>query len=542
VRSSHHGSPVTAVAGTVDELREHFGRLRHSLQSQGALWEGAWSLDGHTFEFEVAVSRPLPLGGYVELATADGRRYLGQVTSEAVVARPGPDVEVDLGVAFGGGPLGSATVNVEVRAARGDGRLLAAIADGEYTSVGSHDTFDTASVKVAAPDLVDDHLRATLGSATGLETAAAIFGGDTPVPLLRAKGFNRHTFLCGQSGSGKTYGLGVVLERLLWATTLPLIVLDPNSDYVGLRDLLDQQRAGIRDDAEYAAVAAHWSSLAGRIAVVGGVEGDPLRIRFGRLAMSTRARVLGLDPLHDAEEYDRFRRLSADASEDETVGDLAGRALATLDETARRLAVRIRNLGVVDWEIWAQRDETPVLDTLPDDPRAIIVDLGRLDSLVQRSVVASSALEWLWSLRYERRPRLIVIDEAHNVCPQHPVDNSQAAATDLVVRIAAEGRKYGLYLLLSTQQPQKIHANVLSQCDNLMLLRMNSSSDIARLADVFSFVPPALLGRAATFRLGDGLVAGRIAPHPVLTRGARRWTREGGADVPTTWASRAVAQ
>ena len=55
------------------------------------------------------------------------------------------------------------------------------------------------------------------------------------VPCLAdAGGFNRHTFLCGQSGSGKTYSLGVMLERLLIETGLRLVVLDPNSDFVRL--------------------------------------------------------------------------------------------------------------------------------------------------------------------------------------------------------------------------------------------------------------------------------------------------------------------
>jgi DNA helicase HerA-like ATPase len=134
-------------------------------------------------------------------------------------------------------------------------------------------------------------------------------------------------------------------------------------------------------------------------------------------------------------------------------------------------------------------------------------------------------------------PRLVVIDEAHNVCPQVPVDPIQAIGTEHVIRIAAEGRKYGLYLLLSTQQPQKIHANVLAQCDNLILLRMNSTVDIDHLTKVFGFVPPSLLHQAAAFRLGEGLVAGNITSHALRYQGARRWTREGGADVPATWAS-----
>lgn len=526
-------------AGTTDasieELRQRFSALRESMRSRGALWEGAWSVDGTAFDFEVGVSRPVPLGGYVHLETGDGRRYVGQVTNEDVVTRAGPEVDIDLS-AVAGGPFGTAKQRVELRVARGSGRLLAAVTDDGYVPVTPHDTFDSAGIEVATPEAVDDYLVATLGSATGLPSAAAVFGGDTPIPLVRAKGFNRHTFMCGQSGSGKTYGLGVLLERLLAATTLPLYILDPNSDYVGLGDLLDRAEAGVADDDEYTAVSRHWDTLRERIAVVGGAEGIPLRIRFGRLSTATQARVLGLDALRDAAEYDLFRRLAEEAEDDATVGDLAARALASLDDAARRLALRIRNLGVDRWELWAGRGEQAVLDALPPDPRAVVFDLGRLDSSVERSVVAGAALEWLWANRYERRPRLVVIDEAHNVCPQDPADPTQAAATETVVKIAAEGRKYGLYLLLSTQQPKKIHANVLSQCDNLVLLRMNSSVDTARLAEIFSFVPPALLARSSRFALGESLLAGRIAPHPILVRGARRWTREGGADIPTTWA------
>ena len=71
-----------------------------------------------------------------------------------------------------------------------------------------------------------------------------------------------------------------------------------------------------------------------------------------------------------------------------------------------------------------------------------------------------------------------MIDEAHNICPQTPDDPVTSLVTGHAVRIAAEGRKFGLYLLVSTQRPQKVHENVLSQCDNLMVMRMNSLADL----------------------------------------------------------------
>ena len=79
-----------------------------------------------------------------------------------------------------------------------------------------------------------------------------------------------------------------------------------------------------------------------------------------------------------------------------------------------------------------------------------------------------------------------------------------------------------------------MHENVLSQCDNLVLMRMNSMADLAHVASIFSFVPPGLIDRATTFRQGEALVAGRIASHPALIRFGARITHEGGADV-TGW-------
>ena len=116
------------------------------------------------------------------------------------------------------------------------------------------------------------------------------------------------------------------------------------------------------------------------------------------------------------------------------------------------------------------------------------------------------------------------------------MDELTAVATEHAVRIAAEGRKFGLYLLVSTQRPQKVHENVLSQCDNLMLMRMNSPADVAHLASLFSFAPASLLSRSVVLRQGEALVAGKVVPHPVFVRFGGRVAREGGGDVPTLWA------
>ena len=153
-----------------------------------------------------------------------------------------------------------------------------------------------------------------------------------------------------------------------------------------------------------------------------------------------------------------------------------------------------------------------------DDVRCLVIDLGSLATREEQALASAAVLGELWRRREERRPVLIVIDEAHNVCPARPEDPLTAIATEHAVRIAGEGRKFGLYLLVSTQRPQKVHENVLSQCDNLLLMRMNSLADLGYVGEVFSFVPQSLLERATTFRQGESLAAGLIAPHPAFLR------------------------
>jgi DNA helicase HerA-like ATPase len=343
--------------------------------------------------------------------------------------------------------------------------------------------------------------------------------------ILDPLGFGRHTFLCGQSGSGKTYSLGVLLERLLLRTRLPIVILDPNSDHVRLADTR-------------AADPGPWAAVAEGIRVRRyGADGDErLRVRLGQLDPATQAALLRLDPITEREEYAAYLdALERHAATDRKLS--AAELLDGDDPGVRALRLRFGNLGIGAWQIWARSTPGPtLLDELGGRAfRALCVDLGTVPSPDERAVVATAVVERLWEDRSQRRPVLVVIDEAHNVCPAQPVDPLTARATETVVRIAAEGRKYGIYLLVSTQRPEKVHPEVLAQCDSLVCMRMNSPGAAADLARSFGFAPASLLEQAPAFGLGEALVAGRLAPHPLLVRFGERLTEEGGADVPADW-------
>lgn len=477
----------------------------------------ATSVDGVAFDFQASLhGLVLRRGGYVVLG-GDGAARLGQVTDLGT----GAETTTSEGI------IGPGLGSVQVRLARGRGIVL----DTDGTP------FHDAPVRPATPAEVGSWLDRTRPARAGLTIGELLLAPGVPA-TLDSGGLNRHTFMCGQSGSGKTYSLGLLLERVLAETTLRMVVLDPNSDYVGL--------GRVRSDAD-PALAARYAAVVDDVA--GGVAvwrddpeaTHPLRMRFAELDPATQAAVLELDPVADRDEYalltELLRGQRAGRPLVRDVGELAGSS----DPEARRLGLRATNLGVLDWRVWSRTAPSLVAGLRDPGARCTVVDLGSLGTVQEQRLVAAAVLATLWEARASRTPCLVVMDEAHNICPAEPPDPVSRLSADTAVRIAAEGRKYGLYLLTSTQRPHKVHENVVSQCDNLLLMRMNSEADLADLGRLLSFVPPGLMAGATSLRMGQALVAGKILPHAAYVRMGARVSEEGGADVPVSWASPAPA-
>ncbi len=342
---------------------------------------------------------------------------------------------------------------------------------------------------------------------------------ETAASLL-AHRLNRHTFWCGQSGSGKTYALGVLLEQVMLHTELPIVVLDPNSDFTELGSV----RADAPEDA-----AAELARRTVRVLRPGDGAENPLKVRFVDMDIRSRSAILQLDPIRDADEFNTMIR-SAAAGLPDMDEPLVEWLRRSGDEQFLRIAVRLENLGVADWDLWAW-GRPDVTDAIAERADATVVDLGSFGTPEESQATALAVLDDLWAHRGQRVGRLVVIDEAHNLCMPNPSTPLERLLTDRIVQIAAEGRKYGIWLLLSTQRPSKVHPNALSQCDNLGLMKMSSALDLAELGQVFGFAPPTLLDRSPSFGQGQVLFAGGFAPTPQIVQVGARLTHEGGSDV-----------
>jgi DNA helicase HerA-like ATPase len=467
------------------------------------------SIDGRHFVFQrSAHDLDLEVGGYVAI----GDDYLGQIHELTYAWVEGAELAAAL--ADSGSP------DIRIAVVRGNGVVLDA----------DPEPFHDLPIVRASTSIVAEHLGSRRAARAVLDVGAMVLEPELRA-TLDSGGFDRHTFFCGQSGSGKTYALGTVLERLILETSLRIVVLDPNSDFVRLGDVRD----GVVAD-----LAARYRDAAAGLVVRRSADGaDRLHVRFTDCDAEEQAAVLRLDPIVDRDEYGALVDL-LDSGMERGAGDvdeLASRLLASPSPPLQALGARVRNLGIHRWPIWSVGDEGSLQDLVqPGGPRIVVVDLGSLETPGEKAIAAESVLAALWRRRSAREPVLVVIDEAHNVCPREPEDEVTALASSHAARIAAEGRKFGLYLLVSTQRPQRVNELVVSQCDNLVLMRMISAGDLAYVGELLSVAPPPLIERAASFAMGESLVAGKVAAHPTFVGFGPRISEEGGADVPTDWA------
>lgn len=154
-------------------------------------------------------------------------------------------------------------------------------------------------------------------------------------------------------------------------------------------------------------------------------------------------------------------------------------------------------------------NETPitVLD-LSGVPPSVLDDLV---GVVLR--ILYDALFWGRTTRTggKYRPLLVVLEEAHSYLSAQGKGRAGSAAK----RIAKEGRKYGVGLMLVSQRPAEIETTILSQCGTLIAMRLTNPSDRSHVASSAADSLGDLLGMLPTLRTGEALIVGEAVGLPV---------------------------
>jgi len=136
-------------------------------------------------------------------------------------------------------------------------------------------------------------------------------------------------------------------------------------------------------------------------------------------------------------------------------------------------------------------------------------------SLLAQIVFSTS----LWAESDKRHPIAIMCDEAHLYIPERmQAHSADAVAVEIFERIAKEGRKYGIGLVVISQRPSEVNRTVLSQCNNVVAMRLTNGDD----QSVIKRLLPDSLGSFSellpVLDVGEALVVGDASLLPTRVR------------------------
>lgn len=124
-----------------------------------------------------------------------------------------------------------------------------------------------------------------------------------------------------------------------------------------------------------------------------------------------------------------------------------------------------------------------------------------------------------WTPSKERHPVALLCDEAHLYIPQKSnVDSADQISIGVFERIAKEGRKYGLSLVVISQRPSEVNKTILSQCSNFVSMRLTNADDQAVIKKL---LPENLGGFSELLPMldtGEALVVGDASLLPTRVR------------------------
>lgn len=158
----------------------------------------------------------------------------------------------------------------------------------------------------------------------------------------------------------------------------------------------------------------------------------------------------------------------------------------------------------------------------PEQHNVTILDFSELASDVLENITALIArliLEFIQKINPRGSyPVVLVLEEAHHYIPSHANLERQVRAREVFERIAKEGRKYGLSLLVASQRPSELSRTVLAQCNSFIVHRIQNPDDKDYFKSVISSIDRDLLDQLPILPQQQALVLGDCVTVPLQVK------------------------
>ena len=356
-----------------------------------------------------------------------------------------------------------------------------------------------------------------------------------------------HTFITGQSGSGKTFLLSRYIEEILLKNYANVVLFDYNYEFAKFNEcdsstFTEVYNQHICPEDEEAKFRKKWEALE-RKKCFSILKSNEIKVLFEDIDHDRLMQLFNINSVEQPGAYliARYLKEQTGISSIKQLQDF-------MDKIARWSEGRLKSKESLDQRVISEiknhttrTDYTRIINEInnlnrqnnivfKNDNSGVVLNADYMKNLYifrrftaldlltfsydeskVRDFITLHVLKSLWenakdnfrawkeSRIAELRTIFIVIDEAHNIAPNFLSDghSMKSEIVDIIETIAAEGRKFGLFLILVSQRPDKINSNVFSECGNFFVMRstpvtakymgknleLNDDSEIEKIKD-----------------------------------------------------------
>ena len=415
----------------------------------------------------------------------------------------------------------------------------------------------------------DEQTSLHIGNLIGYERGE----NTVPVYLDINRLVTEHLAVLAMTGSGKSYTVGRIIERLVALNGGTVVVFDPHGEYgKALQDgtlHFNENFDALEDPRDQRTIPEIQATLRELTAAGAGIIVYTPQHESFRHKYAGKNKELALE--FDRFEMDDINEILPELTEpQQRVLDVAIRYWRVNERTEPRDINRLRYyLGegldlIRDWDELTDAESnaltsrsaaiasmklsrvlnearsfysasmsqpTNIYEMLgrPSNTqgRLIIVDLQGLSDTAKQVItglLSSEILRAATSKTDPIRPTFIVYEEGHSFAPA----GMRAVSHRIIRKIASEGRKFGVGFAIVSQRPSKLDPDVTSQCNTLITMRLKNPDDQRFISKTSDLVGKADLDELPSLSTGEALIYGRSIPAPLLVKVGSKALVHGG--------------
>jgi len=346
--------------------------------------------------------------------------------------------------------------------------------------------------------------------------------------------FQRHSAVIGNTGSGKSFTVSTMLEKISMLKGSNVILFDLHGEY---SDLSYVKKIQFGEDTLFPFWLLSFTDIYSAFLKVkeetSTVQISALRKAFYKVRQSEESedKPVYFNPMFFIAELERLNESEVPTGEYYKTGDRAGQAKTVKGEYNGKLSILLNLLKekVQDKRYDFMFCETAenYLSVLMDkilninDKNIKVVDLSNLPHEIVPVVIGIlTKLVYKMQLAQERAKRIplnFICDEAHVYIPSDnfKLGASQRRLLDIFETIAKEGRKFATSLMIVSQRPSELNKTIIAQCANFLVLKLSNANDKFLIKDILTEGSKHIIDAVSLFKPGEGIVIGDSTPIPL---------------------------